>query len=312
MNAQGCRVTIFWRFVAATCILAVTLGVGSSASTAEQAQTEAEELAALLRQDDLNTALITWDMALAEQYLARDEEQLAKDKMKTVRERVAAVEKAYTGFLEKYPKNAKAHNYFGNFLADAKYDEQRAVDEWETAATLDPGLADAHNNLGTHYSHVGQVERGLDEYLKAIELDPNHPDYHFNLSQCLFLYRKESQEKLGLTLHALFERVLLESKTARDLKPADIELAQDYAMVFFGGKPFGYVVDWAEARKAWEYCLDLELRPDQKLNVLLNLARVAVRQDDRAFAEARIEEALAIHPESLSAKRLLEMVRTRK
>jgi tetratricopeptide (TPR) repeat protein len=300
------------RYLVASCILASTLGAGSSAFAAEHAQTEAEELAALLRQDDLNTALITWDMALAEQYLARGDDQLAEDKMKTVRERVAAIEKAYAGFLEKHPKNAEAHNYFGNFLADAKHDERRAVGEWETAATLDPGLADAHNNLGTHYSHAGQVERGLDEYLKAIELDPNHPDYHFNLSQCLFLYRKESQEKLGLTLHGLFERVLLESRTARDLKPADFELAQDYAMVFFGGKPFGYSVDWAECRRAWEYCLDLELKPDQRLNVLLNLARVGVRQDDRAFAEARIEEALAIHPDSLSAKRLLEMVRTRK
>lgn len=78
------------------------------------------------------------------------------------------------------PKDARAHYYLGNLLFDAQ--PLRALELWEKAAQLEPGLALAHRNVGfaraqalkDHASAIRAVET-------ALSLDPENARGYFEL-----------------------------------------------------------------------------------------------------------------------------------
>jgi len=285
------------------------MAVGSVAQGVEDAPSQTDEqrqLESVVAYDDLQRKLIQWDLDLIGRYEGRGEQELAEEKLESAGRRVEEILRKYVLFLGKYPENAAGHNYYGEALADLKNDQEQAVQEWLKAIKLDPRLPDPHNNMGIYYGHFGEPAKAIDEFRKAIELDPSVAEFHFDLALAYHNFRHVATSKLGWTLPRLFEEILKESRTARKLKPQDLEIAADYARTFFSSEDFRVVPDWPEALSAWQYCLALTEDPTERFNILLNLGRVMLRMDRKKEAREYLSQALSIRPDSAVAKKLIK------
>ena len=66
---------------------------------------------------------------------------------------------------------------------------------WTSVIKVCPVNPKAHNNLGTHYSDLGQQENSEKEYRTAVQLSPNYVTPHFNLAG-LYMRRQMYAEAL--------------------------------------------------------------------------------------------------------------------
>jgi Flp pilus assembly protein TadD len=57
---------------------------------------------------------------------------------------------------------------------------REAIYRWERAVEIDPGYAQAYNDLGVAYEHEGQLEKARKAYEKALELDPKNTQIRQN------------------------------------------------------------------------------------------------------------------------------------
>ena len=62
---------------------------------------------------------------------------------------------------------------------------EQARAAYQHALDLDPGLADAHVNLGRLFHMAGELGRAEPHYREAVRLDPDDPTPHFNLGALL-------------------------------------------------------------------------------------------------------------------------------
>lgn len=58
---------------------------------------------------------------------------------------------------------------------------------WQDSVIKSPGKARAHNNLGTEWYNVNEIEKAKNEYLIALEIDPQYGRAHLNLSTIYYL-----------------------------------------------------------------------------------------------------------------------------
>lgn len=65
-----------------------------------------------------------------------------------------------------------------------------AVDSYRHALALEPGYAEAHNNLGNALQKQGKQEDALKRYQRAIALKPDYADAHYNLA---YLFQQQNQ-----------------------------------------------------------------------------------------------------------------------
>jgi tetratricopeptide (TPR) repeat protein len=61
-------------------------------------------------------------------------------------------------------------------------DHQKAAAELEKAVALDPGFADAFDQLGLEYARLGRLQEARAALQRAVELDPDFWRHLFNLS----------------------------------------------------------------------------------------------------------------------------------
>lgn len=66
---------------------------------------------------------------------------------------------------------------------------------WKRVVDIDPGNAQAHNNLGVAYESKGEFEAALAEYGAAIELDPDNKIYMSNYTKFKQNYERASKRK---------------------------------------------------------------------------------------------------------------------
>ena len=259
----------------------------------------------------LQLSLIDWDKDIAGQLAAdpanRDD---VKARVQSATDRVSRIDQVYKVLLERYPKNARALNYYGEFLYDYRGDEMNGVRYWKEAVANDPKLALPYNNLGIHYSHSGQFAFGLDNYNKAIELDPENPDFKFNLAQLYLAYTPSVAQELKWDEAKVFKKGMKLSKAAADLKPTDYKLQEDYATNFYVSDRVKVKLDWADAAAAWRRARGAAKDNTQVFFTWLNEARAWMRKPDNGKAEACLLEALKIVPDNAVATRLLERARS--
>jgi len=119
------------------------------------------------------------------------------------------------------PKAAQEAHKKGNKLLKKK-DLENAAYEFEAAIALDPGFADAHNDLGVVYARLGRYPEATAEFRRAIELLPQESSPRSNLAWALFLtgVRTEAEESARRAIqlspdnapaHMLIGRLLTEN-----------------------------------------------------------------------------------------------------
>lgn len=270
-----------------------------------------EEVVSTVRQYALlQFALAEWDRDIAKQ-LSEDpaNRQDVEARLESAVARIARVEQVYKVLLERYPKNARALNYYGEFLYDYRDEELNAVRYWKEAIAIDPKLALAYNNLGIHYSHNGQYAFGLENYNKAIELEPDNPDFKFNLAQTYLAYSPSVAQELKWDEAKVYREGMKLSKAAAELKPQDYKLQEDYATNFYAAERFEIKPDWADAAAAWRRARGSARNNTELFFTWLNEARAWINKPDAKKAEACLLEAQRIIPESPAVRNLLEKVR---
>jgi tetratricopeptide (TPR) repeat protein len=96
--------------------------------------------------------------------------------------------------------------------AETKGDHQAAMEMFRQAVTIDPGFADAFNELGAVEASQGDLAQAIDDFQKAIDAVPDHKLALANLSIVLAKARR-FDEAVGVARRAL--KVMPESGTVR-------------------------------------------------------------------------------------------------
>ncbi|GMV92003.1 MAG: hypothetical protein AMXMBFR82_17810 [Candidatus Hydrogenedentota bacterium] len=267
---------------------------------------EAKLVEAARQYDVLQQALIAWDEELAAEAAMGGDQAEADRRMEMANQRRDLLDKMYSKVLEHYSKNARALNYYGEFLYDHRGETAGALRLWLLSAAEDSTLSLPHNNLAIHYTHTGNYERGLAEYEKALELEPDNADFLFNLAQMYLINWPQIKEIKKWDDAKVFKEAMKLSKEAAELRPTDYQLQQDYAVNFFAAERFNIEPDWKEAAEAWE---EARKRATDLPNVFfswLNEARAWLEVPEYEKAITCLEEALKIMPYSDPAKALLD------
>jgi len=91
-----------------------------------------------------------------------------------------AAEREYRRGIELNPKYPNAHHWYGGFLS-AMGRHEEALEQAETARTLDPLSLIIQTWIGLRYYLARRYEEASAEYLKALELDENFAPAHWHL-----------------------------------------------------------------------------------------------------------------------------------
>jgi predicted O-linked N-acetylglucosamine transferase (SPINDLY family) len=176
--------------------------------------------------------------AVAAQPLKSESVRPSLDQARNLHQRgyLPEAEMLYRDVLERSPRNADAMNLFGVLCAQRgdlggalewigkaiAVDSQSAVyafnlgktllrlkrtgeacEALERAAALDPGYADAYNELGLARAEGGSLQAAEAVFRKALSLQPNRWEMHNNLA--LLLHRLGRDEEAGLCLRRALE-----------------------------------------------------------------------------------------------------------
>jgi tetratricopeptide (TPR) repeat protein len=236
----------------------------------------------------------------------------------------ADAETLYRTTLERNPDCWMAYINLGKLRQDeargrgndpALLEEARSM--FQKAVSIDPGISQAHNNLGTLLLMMGRDEEALAEFRKALDLKPSDPEVHQNMSLTL--------QRLGRTDEAAAEAQaslkLRPNQAAAHLTLADAlqsqgrldEAIREYAAALL------LAPDDAEARNNYGSALAKAGRLDEaaaqfqegvRLNPLAfhalnNLGSLELQRGRPEDAAGHFRAAIAIQPDFAPAYRNL-------
>lgn len=247
------------------------------------------------------------DRELAQDHYAKGERELAIGKGEEMLRRVELIEDAWDFVTRRYPRNARAHNYYGELFYDLKNQPGEGERLWRMALSLNGNLSEAHNNLGLHYMHVGLYDEGLRHLGRALELEPENPDFLYNIVQIYLTYYPEIEKRFkNITRKKHYKKAMRWSKKATKYAPGDYEILSDYANNFYAAENFDTGADWDEAAEAWEQARAHASTQEQVFHTLINEGRAWLRAKEWEKATARLEEAMEHHPGSDVIQALLD------
>ena len=270
------------------------------------AEDEERLVAAVRLFDREQQAQARWDIDMGMAHAAQDEMDLAETEAKRAEERHRLIEQAYEFVLARYPENARAHVYYGEFLYDCRGKRAEGVNEWLKAVELDPDLSTAHNDLGLHYCEFGEYNRGFRHLDVARKLEPDNPDYLYNATQVYLIHRPQAQAYYSWTPRQVYEEAMKLSKRAVELAPNTYEFAKDYAVNFFASEQFGVEPDWEQAAIAWQAARKCARFERDLFYTYLNEARAWLRAGQKRHARQCLKKAVELDPTSTSARNLLD------
>lgn len=269
---MGRPVAAVWMVaVAVLSLVPAAAGEDGADDSTDLPAAERREYRALLEEDDHALAQIDqWIVEFQGRQAAEDDELgISKALLeKRIEQRMQKLEKAYRGFLEKYPDHVDAHIAFGSLLSDQNRMEE-AREQWQIAAGLAPDNPVPWNNLATYHGHNGPVKKAFEYYEKAIALRPDESLYYHNFGTTVYLFRKDAMEYFGIDEQAVFDKAFDLYRRAMELDPKDFPLASDVAQSYYIPKPFRMKA----AVAAWKHALSIAENEKQRQGVYLHLAR---------------------------------------
>ena len=202
-----------------------------------------------------------------------------------IAERFEPIRRAYTDFLARNPRHARALLAYGNFLRD-RGDEPGAQAQWEKVLEIDARNADAHHNLACRYTENGQVKKAFDFFSKAIELNPGDAVYYYNFANSLYVLRGQATAHYGLTEQQVYAKILPLYSNSMRLDLTNLAYATDLAQTYYAMRPFPA----EDALKAWSNALTRARIQLEREELYVHLARVKMLAG--RLAEARTQLAV--------------------
>jgi len=124
-------------------------------------------------------------------------------------ERVGIVTRVPEAAATAVPTEATAEEWYETGCELEGSSPEEAREAYERALALDPGVADAHVNLGRLLHKAGELGRAEPHYREAARLDPDDPTPHFNLGVLL-----EEVGRRDEAVHAYRQAILRDSDFA--------------------------------------------------------------------------------------------------
>ena len=262
---------------------AQTAAAPGSAASKTESESVALELDKLDKADDAA-------QAEADEWLASNKRKKAEGggisdaELETrITQRFDPVRRGYEEFVSRYPRNARGHLAYGNFL-NARDDERGAQREWEKALELDPKNAVLYNNLAGRYGESGPVDKAFEYFGKAIELSPNESQYYHNFADVLYVMRRHATAYYHLDEQGVYGRCLVMYSNALRLDPQNYSYARDLAQTYYSLKP----IPLDPALQAWTNALSIARQPDDCQDVYVHLARVKMLAGQYDAARAQL------------------------
>ena len=287
MNLPGVAILAF--FLVSPSVLAQL--PSELAHLEEIALDELQVVEAARRFDLQQKSLIEWDGELIAQYGREGRGDLVRTKQDDIYRRVELIGEAWEFIVDRYPNNARALNYQGEYLYDYAGDPLKATRNWTISIQLDNKLGAPHNNLGLHHFHQGDYKVGLNHLERALELDKNNPDYLYNMSQMYLLYFPQIGAILGVSKKKLFGDAMSMAKKATELLPEDHAVLLDYATNFYAAQNFEVEVDWEEAATAWGKVSAVADTHQERFYASLNEGRTWLRAGENEKAVEALNRA---------------------
>jgi tetratricopeptide (TPR) repeat protein len=132
------------------------------------------------------------------------------------------------------PNSASAYRWRGNAY-DNKGDYDRAIADYNQAIKLDPKNASAYLNRGVAYNNKGDYNRAIADYNQAIKLDPKDADAYYNRG-------------LAYNNKGNYDRAIADYNQAIRLDPNDADAYNNRGLAYYNKGDYRRArTDWTEA-----------------------------------------------------------------
>jgi len=106
--------------------------------------------------------------------------------------KLGEAEKLAMSLTKEFPSDNFSWKILGAIFKITGRDSE-AINANQTAVTLSPKDAEAHNNLGNALQAQGKLDDAINSYRQAITLKPNHVDAYYNMGNALQTQGKLNQ-----------------------------------------------------------------------------------------------------------------------
>lgn len=170
-------------------------------------------------------------------------------------------------------------NNLGNIYKKMQHDD-KAINAYQQALSLDPEHALSHNNLASLYAQQNQYQPALQHYVKAVHAAPDFCAAHFNLGLLLLRHNELDAAKTQ------FNNVLA-------LNPQAID-----ALFYLGVLHLEHgALD--DAEQAFHQVLESD---SEQVQALVNLGVIALKREQHQLAVDYFSKALALDNHEIDAR----------
>jgi tetratricopeptide (TPR) repeat protein len=187
-------------------------------------------------------------------------------------------------------------------LLDRFGDREGALGQCAEVLLRDPGVAVAHQMVGTFFAEEGDHAKALAYYLNAVGAAPDEATYHFGLGDLLYTFRPGFLEDGIFTAESLDEKTQSAFRRAAELAPDELPYQFRYGESFYDlPEP-----SWSLALEHWaRLARRSDLTPLQEDALRLHQARclgeLGRYEEARAMAEGVGAEGLQASRSALLA-----------
>jgi len=183
------------------------------------------------------------------------------------------------------------------WLGPAEHVSGKLLKQWEP----EHDLATAQS-----LANAGQINAALESYQLLVVREPENAAIHYNFGLFCAVHA-DALKTLGWSNAQVASKMRDHMYRARELKPDDSSIAQDYARTLMDQAFFDPAETQRELNEAWHYVIHqanarYEKEPDWTFHAhttacaLMHLARVALRCGDEHAASAYVSEARSALP----------------
>ena len=195
---------------------------------------------------------------------------------------------AFRTATEKDPGLVDAHRELGSLLLDRQlYEEARAA--LERAVAAEPADAEAHYLLGLALFRGGEAESAIASLERAVQLEPEHASAHYNLATVL---RMTGRAEEGMAAMRRFQELQAQER------PGESRLTQNLANLIRQGV---FLAKTGHGERAVDlFHRALENNPESDL-VLFNLGLILSDMEKHQEAADALERAVKSNPDRAEA-----------